>query len=101
MRSIRTLRLLPTNCHMSSLKSRCVLYEGRFFDRFHHTSVHVCYVLPEGLSEGSHNANLVSHHRVGTLMPIVPSNVFCIATTPDSVLRNLYDLSTSTVTFKF
>lgn len=86
---------------MSSLKSRCVLYEGRFFDRFHHTSVHVCYVLPEGLSEGSHNANLVSHHRVGTLMPIVLSNVFCIATTPDSVLRNLYDLSTSTVTFKF
>lgn len=51
----------------------------------------VC-VLPEGLSEGSHNANLVSHHRVGILTPIVPSNVFCVATTPDSVLWNLYDL---------
>lgn len=58
------------------------------------TRAYMCGILPEGLSEGSHNTDTVSHLRVGALPPIVlPFQRFPVFTAIlYSMFKNLYDL---------
>lgn len=71
------------------------------------TRAYMCGVLPEGLSEGSHNTDTVSHLRVGALPPIVlPFQRFPVLLLSSTVCSRIYATfaalpSRSIATFKF